>query len=122
MIEKTPGQLSIEQSQTPEGVHIFALIGEASVYDASVLEPAIAKLSAAMPKRLVIDMTGLVFAGSSAVGQIMAVLTAAKRSGARAAVVCDPNCVLRGVMDRVRAGHLAPFFALREDAVASLAG
>jgi anti-anti-sigma factor len=122
MIEKTPSKLSIEQSQTPEGVHIFALIGEASVYDASVLEPAIARLSAAVPDPLIIDLNGLVFAGSSAVGQIMAALTAAKRAGVRAVVVCDPESVLRGVLDRVRAGHLAPFFALREDAVASLAG
>lgn len=121
MSETTPARLFIEHIQTPEGVHVFALIGEASVYDASVLEPEVARISAAVPKRLVVDLNGLVFAGSSAVGQIMAVLTAAKRAGARTALVCDPESVLRGVLDRVRAGHLAPYFALREDAVASLA-
>lgn len=120
MSETIPSRLIIEQTRTPEGVHLFAMIGEASVYEASVLEPAVKQVCQDMPERLVVDLAGLVFASSLAVGQIMAVLSTAKRNGARAVVVCEPDCVLRGVLDRARADSLAPMFATRDEAVAGV--
>lgn len=118
-VKATTPKLSIEQSRTPEGIEVLRIWGEASVGDVPLLERAVTRLSAGMPERFVLDLTGLAFASSLAIGQIMSLLNTARIKRTRAAVACVGD--IHGILLRSRANLMAPLRASVDSALAAVA-
>lgn len=98
----------IESTRTPDGLDILRVIGEASVGEVQVLERAITRTIAGLPERLILDLTGLAFASSLAIGQLMALLHTARSKHRQVVVVCVEHGDIHGVLTRSRAHSLAP--------------
>lgn len=114
------GRLSIQAEAVEHGVVIVRLVGEASVGEVPALERAVTRLMAGMPDRMILDLTGLAFASSLAIGQLMGLLQAARSKKRPAAVVCPPGGDIEGVLLRSRTNLLAPVVGTVEGAVRAL--
>ena len=110
--------MSIEQEQTADGVVVLRVSGDASVGDVPLLERAVMRLSAGMPERFVLDLTGLAFASSLAIGQIMSLLNTARIKRTRAAVACAGD--IHGILLRSRANLMAPLHGSLDLALAAV--
>ncbi len=113
-------KLFVESARSPEGIDILRVAGEASVGDIALLETAVTRLSAGMPDRFVLDLMGLRFASSLAIGQIMSLLNTARTKRKRAAVACAIGGDIHGVLLRSRADLMAPIHPSVDAAIAAL--
>lgn len=114
-------KLFVDNSRSPEGIDILRVSGEASVGDVALLEMAVTRMSAGMPDRFVLDLMGLKFASSLAIGQIMSLLNTARSKRKRAMVACVVGGDIHGVLLRSRANLMAPIHAGVDEAIAALA-
>lgn len=109
-------KLTIEHRTDPGGTLTLRLSGDASVGEVPALERAVTRLMAGLPERLIVDLTGLEFASSLGIGQIMGLLQSARSKHRRAVVVTPAGSDIHGVLTRSRAGQLAPIVDTIEDA------
>ncbi len=119
-VTPTTPKLTIEHLTDPSGTHTFRLSGDASVGEVPALERGVTRLIAGLPERLIVDLTGLEFASSLAIGQIMGLLQSARTKQRRAVVVSPAGSDIHGVLTRSRTGLLAPIVDTVADAQARL--
>ncbi len=78
-----------------------------------------AKIASAPELRVVIDLRGLSFITSLAIGEMIALHKSKKAAGGRV-VVCSPNEYVRSVLNQSRFGTVVTIAPTLEDAVASI--
>ncbi len=104
-----------------EGTIVLKLAGEAGFAGMPDLERATAILAAQRPSLVVIDCHGLTFMASLAMGSLVALQGALKRSGSRVVIASPPKPIL-DLIQRARLDSVFPIYESVETALTAFAG
>ncbi len=92
------------------GAVVVQLRGAADLSSEPALERAFADLAADRPDAVILDLTGLTYLGSPAIGRIVA-LWDALRAHNGVLVITNPGPTVRQALDRVRLSMVIPVIA-----------
>lgn len=93
--------LSIQTDQPAEGVTIVRLSGDAGVGDLDKMEMQFNRIRAAKPRKVIIDLAGLVFIASIGMGSLVSLNTALARTQGKV-VLSSVNQTVMTALQRAR--------------------
>ena len=109
--------LTISTQQSAD-VTIVQLGGSASMGEIDAFSRQTDRLAAARPKRLVLDLSGLDFLASLAIGQLVALSKAVKLHGGKVSLAAPKPEVL-AVLNRCNLSAILPVFTTLDEALAA---
>ncbi len=104
-----------------QGRTVVTLKGEAGILALETLEREMIRISASQPRVLVFDLSGLTFAASIAIGNLVAVRNSVHQRGGRCFIAGAQGDIAH-VLHRSRVDGLFEMVASVDDAIAATAG
>ena len=114
-------KLGIEILRRDDGVTVLRLSGSAGIAEEATMSRPLNGLAAARPQRLIVDLSGLDFIASLAIGQIVSVVRATTSHGG-AAAIASPDANIRQALLRCGLDRLVPVCASLDEAEQAVAG
>lgn len=107
-LDGDPGSPALRVEMTSRGsTLVLALLGEARVWDAGVLEGALSRVLVARPRDIVVDLSACSMLSSVAVARLIDMAQVARRAGGRVRLAAlQPN--VREVVRTLRLEQLFP--------------
>lgn len=113
-------KLQIDIGQDPAGTTILTMSGSAGLAEEAAMERPLNGLAAARPQRLIINLNGVDFLASLAIGQIVNVVRAVHSHGGSAVIVCNATLIRQSLL-RCGLDRMLPICANDAEAEQALA-
>jgi anti-sigma B factor antagonist len=114
------GFFEVNEEAIGEGVRVFRVTGDVDFDVAPQLKKRIVSRMEAGDRQLIVDLSGVGFIDSTAIGVLVASLKRLREAGGSLLVVCD-NEDVRSIFETVGLESVIPLHRSHEDAFAALA-